>query len=221
MIRLIIHYCRPLLLLLAVLLVLPGCQAAYFKTMEKFGYHKRDILVSRVEDARDAQHEAKDQFRSALERFTEVTGFKGGSLEEKYNQLNGEYLASKEKSDAVSNRIASVEDVAEALFEEWEDELGQYSKASLRRSSQQKLDQTRSRYRQLIGAMKKAEAKIAPVLTAFNDQVLFLKHNLNAQAIAALREELVSVETDVSTLIREMESSIREADAFISSMATE
>ncbi|WP_432821014.1 DUF2959 domain-containing protein [Trichloromonas sp.] len=221
MIRSIFTCCRPLPFLLAFLLLLPGCQTAYFKTMEKFGYHKRDILVSRVEDARDAQHEAKDQFRSALARFAEVTGFKGGSLEEKYTQLDGEYQASKVKSDAVSSRIASVEDVAGALFEEWEGELDQYSSDSLRRSSRQKLDSTRGRYRQLIAAMKKAEAKIAPVMTAFNDQVLFLKHNLNAQAIASLRDELASVETDISALIREMEVSIREADAFISAMASE
>jgi hypothetical protein len=212
---------RPLPLLLALLLILPGCQAAYFKTMEKFGYHKRDILVSRVEEARDAQHEAKDQFRSALERFAEVTGFQGGSLEEKYHQLNREYQSSKARAEAVSSHIASVEEVAEALFDEWEEELNQYRSESLRRSSRQKLEQTRARYRQLLGAMKKAEAKIPPVLSAFNDQVLFLKHNLNAQAIASLREELASMETDIGALIREMEASIREADAFISAMAAE
>jgi hypothetical protein len=32
--------------------------------------------------------------------------------------------------------------------------------------------------------MLKAEQKIQPVLGAFRDQVLFLKHNLNANAIA-------------------------------------
>jgi hypothetical protein len=208
-----------LLLFGSALLVLSGCQTAYFNAMEKFGYHKRDILVSRVEDARDAQHEAKDQFKSALVRFSELTGFKGGGLEEKYTQLNAEYESSQAKADLVSSRIAAVEDVAEALFEEWENELNQYSNEGLRRSSRQQLEQTRGRYRQMILAMQKAETKIAPVLTAFHDQVLFLKHNLNAQAIASLRDELTSMETDISALIKEMESSIREADSFISSMA--
>jgi DUF2959 family protein len=208
-----------LLLFGSALLVLSGCQTAYFNAMEKFGYHKRDILVSRVEDARDAQHEAKDQFKSALVRFSELTGFKGGDLEEKYQQLNAEYESSQAKSDLVSSRITAVEDVAEALFEEWEDELNQYSNDGLRRSSRQQLEQTHRRYRQMILAMQKAEKKIAPVLAAFYDQVLFLKHNLNAQAIASLREELTSVETDINALIKEMESSIREADSFISAMA--
>ncbi len=203
---------------LAAALLLAGCQPAYYKTMEQFGIHKRDLLVSRVEDARDSQQAAKEQFRSALERFSEVLQFEGGDLEKKYKQLNAEYEGSEKKADAVRSRIASVEDVAWALFKEWEAELKQYSNESLRRASQQKLVETRGRYDQLIGAMKRAESKIAPVLTAFRDQVLFLKHNLNARAIASLQSELVSVESDVASLIREMEASIGEADAFIQAM---
>ncbi len=203
---------------LAAALMLTGCQSAYYKTMEKFGIHKRDLLVSRVEDARDSQQAAKEQFRSALERFSEVLQFEGGDLEKKYKQLDAEYKGSEEKAAAVRSRIASVEDVAGALFKEWEAELNQYSNESLRRASQQKLVETQRRYDQLIGAMKRAESKIEPVLTAFRDQVLFLKHNLNARAIASLQSELVTVESDVASLIREMEASIGEADAFIQAM---
>ncbi len=203
---------------LVVALMLTGCQSAYYKTMEQFGIHKRDLLVSRVEDARDSQQAAKEQFRTALERFSEVLQFDGGDLEKKYKQLNAEYKGSEEKAAAVRSRIASVEDVAGALFKEWEAELNQYSNESLRRASQQKLVETHRRYDQLIGAMKRAESKIEPVLTAFRDQVLFLKHNLNARAIASLQSELVTVESDVASLIREMEASIGEADAFIQAM---
>jgi len=60
--------------------------------------------------------------------------------------------------------------------------------------------------------------KIDPVLTAFRDQVLFLKHNLNARALAALQNELDAIQTDVASLIREMEASIAEANAFIDAM---
>ena len=70
----------------------------------------------------------------------------------------------------------------------------------------------------LIDAMKRVENKIDPVLSAFRDQVLFLKHNLNAQAIASLKSELASVEDDVAALIKEMEASIAEADKFIKTM---
>ena len=198
---------------------LSGCQKTYYKTMEVFGKHKRDLLVDRVEDARDSQQAAKEEFASALEQFTSVVNFEGGELQAKYKQLNSAYQRSESRAEAVRKHIEDVEDVAKALFKEWQAELDQYSSESLRQSSEEKLQQTRRRYNQLIGAMKKAESKMQPVLTVFSDQVLFLKHNLNAQAIASLQDELVSVEADIAALIADMEASIAEANAFIDQMS--
>ncbi len=206
-------------ILVIAALSITSCRSVYYKTMETFGQHKRDILVSRVEDARDAQEDAKEQFQTALEKFSAVVEFNGGKLEEKYRQLKYELDKSQSKAKSVRNHIADVETVANDLFKEWESELDQYSSNELRRSSEQKLRQTRQRYSQLIGAMKRAESKIEPVLTAFNDQVLFLKHNLNAQAIASLQNEIASVEANIATLIKEMEASIAEANEFINAMA--
>jgi hypothetical protein len=201
-----------------IICLLFACESTYYKTMETIGYHKRDIMVDRVQDARDAQEEAKDQFESALEQFSTVLNFQGGDLEEKYDQLKSEYEASEEKAQAVRLRIDEVEDVAEDLFVEWQEELDQYTSSSLRKSSARKLAETKRQYAHLIGAMKRAERKIDPVLNAFRDQVLYLKHNLNAQAIASLQSELISIESDVARLIKEMDASIREANQFISSM---
>ncbi|MBA3564943.1 MAG: DUF2959 domain-containing protein [Gammaproteobacteria bacterium] len=206
--------------ILVAALVLGACQSAYYNTLEAVGYHKRDLLVDRVEAARDAQQSAKTQFQSALEEFSAVIHFDGGELERQYEKLNHEYELSEAEAEAVTERIDSVENVAEALFEEWDDELDEYSNDGLRRNSERQLEETRERYGQLIEAMRRAEATTGPVLAAFRDQVLALKHNLNAQAIAALQNELVAVETDVAALIREMEASIREADAFLNAMET-
>jgi hypothetical protein len=178
----------------------------------------RDILVHRVIEARDTQQEAKQQFKSALEQFTALTNFKGGDLQDTYERLNEEYEDSVAKAEELRKRIDDIEDVSEALFEEWEDEIEEYSSASLKRSSQQKLRDTQRRYKQLIAAMKRAEAKTKPILAVFKDQVLFLKHNLNAQAISSLKGELTSIESDVSSLIMAMEKSINEADQFIKTM---
>ena len=198
--------------------LLAGCSSAYYNTMEKLGVHKRDIMVDRVGEARDAQEATKEQFQSALEPFSQVVEVKGGDLEQKYKVLNDQYKQCKAEADNVHKRIAAVEGVSAALFREWEAELDQYTSAALRRDSESKLAATRRQYEQLITAMKRAESKIQPVLSVFNDQVLYLKHNLNAQAIAALQGELVGLEENVDRLVREMEASIREADQFISKL---
>lgn len=208
----------PRLLILSIALMLTACTTMYLEGLEKIGIPKRDVMVSRVEKARDTQEETKEQFKSALEQFTAATNFSGGDLEATYNRLNDAYEASVGKADEVKTRIADIESVSEALFTEWKTEITQYSNASMKQNSQKKLDSTQAHYRQLIASMKQAEAKIEPILTVFHDQVMFLKHNLNARAIASLKGELGTIKSDVSALVASMEKSINEANAFISTM---
>ena len=196
------------------------CQKLYFRAVESVGHHKRDILIARVESARDSLEEAKDQFQTALDRFAGLTHFDGGELEDVYRQLKIEFDYSTAKALAVRDRIDAVQDVAEALFAEWEEELEQYSNRNLRTSSRQKLKQTQQHYGQLITAMRRAENKIEPVLRIFHDQVLFLKHNLNAEAIASLEDELISMTSNAAGLIGAMERSIGRANDFVRTLSS-
>lgn len=199
---------------------LAGCQTAYYGAMEKIGIHKREILVDRIEETQESQEEAKEQFSSALEQFASVVQFDGGDLEEIFNRLNDEFEESEEQAEEVRERIEAVESVADALFAEWEDELEQFSNADLKRNSQRQLRDTRRRYSKLVAAMRRASARMDPVLDTFRDQVLFLKHNLNARAISSIENELGKIEADVELLIREMNRSIEEAGAFVATLRT-
>ncbi len=205
-------------LLAAALLSLTACSSMYYSSLESMGIPKRDLMIHRVEKARDTQEDTKEQFKSALAQFTAVTNFSGGDLEAVYNKLNDEYEDSISQSKLVRKRIDDIKDVSEALFEEWEEEITQYSSASLQRNSKSQLTSTKRQYSQLVQAMESAEAKLEPVLAVFKDQVLYLKHNLNARAISSLKEELSGIQSGVSTLIVAMEQSIDEANSFISSM---
>jgi hypothetical protein len=63
--------------------------------------------------------------------------------------------------------------------------------------------------------MDQAAATMDPVLKRFRTRVLFIKSNLNAQAIASLAGTEVELGGDIERLIKEMEASIAEADRFI------
>ena len=186
--------------------------------MEKAGYHKRDILVSRVEKARDSQEEAQEQFTSALAQFGSVVKIDDSNLKSAYEKLNAEYEDSEEAAEDVSDRIDNVESVSKALFREWEEELELFQNKSLRATSQKKFKATQQRYSQMIATMHKAEASMDPVLKTFRDNVLFLKHNLNAQAIGALRGEFSSLSADIDQLIGKMNTSIESSNKFIAEM---
>src|SRR6267142_1196411 len=200
---------------IALTLLLAGCSGAYYQAMEKIGFPKREILVDRVEKAQEAQTKAKEQFASALEHFLAVTKADGGDLQRKYDELSREFTRSESRAKEVRDRIAAVEDVSQALFREWKQELGQYSNATLRRDSERQLDETRRRYDALMGLMHRAADRMDPVLATFRDQVLYLKHNLNARAISSLGATHRELEADISRLVADMEASIREAQNFI------
>ncbi|UML94090.1 DUF2959 domain-containing protein [Shewanella xiamenensis] len=204
--------------LIAATLLLTGCQSAYYGAMEKVGYHKRDIMVDRVKAAKESQEDAQKEFSSALEEMQALLNHNGGNLEKAYNKAKDEYESAQSAADDVSNRINKVEDVAEALFDEWQAEIGEISKASLRRNSETKLKETRRSYEQLIKTMRRAESKMPPILTAMKDNMLYLKHNLNAQAIGAIKGEFASLQTDISGLIKEMNKSINESTRFIEAL---
>ncbi len=206
------------LVIAALGLTLAACQSAYYGTMERFGVHKRDILVDRVEDAQEAQEEGQEQFESALEQFRSVRDFDGGELQEVYNRLNAEFEASEAAAERIRDRIGSVETVAEDLFDEWSDELALYTSESLRRDSEAQLRITRQRYEQLMTAMHRVESSLDPVLDTLRDNVLYLRHNLNSRAIASLQGELDTISTDVDRLIADMQSAISESREFIEGM---
>ena len=197
------------------MLFFSGCSSTYYSAMEKVGKHKRDIMVDRVEDARDSQAAAQEQFKSALERFDSVVKLKETDLKKAYDSLSKEYDKSEQAAEKVSSHIVKVEDVAEALFDEWEDELAQYQSKELRQSSKEKLKKTQQRYKEMLASMHQAEASMEPVLRIFKDNVLFLKHNLNVQAIGSLQSEFANLKGEIDVLIKKMSAAIESSNKFI------
>lgn len=209
----------PLLILVGLTATAPlGCSKAYYKTMEVFGKEKRDILTKRVKEAQEGQEEAKEQFESALDRFSKLVDAPNSDLRKAYDRANSDYERSKSRADAVHERVDSVETVGRDLFNEWDRELREYSNEELRSRSRRQMQDTRRRFDQMLSSMKQVERSMDPVLATFRDTVLMLKHTLNAEAVAALRGTVSDLEDEVKSLIKDMERSIEESNRFINEM---
>ena len=199
-------------------LVLSGCASVQYSALEKVGIHKRDILVDRVEDARDAQTETREQLVSAYEELSALVGHEGGELEKKYERLSKEVERSRDATQDLDEHLSDIDRVSEDLFDEWESELDLYSSAALKADQEQKLKLARRQFLMMRDRMQTARNRVDPVLAVLTDNVLFLKHSLNAQALAALRGQTAVLEGQVDALIRDMQVAIDEADAFINRM---
>lgn len=203
----------------AVTLLLLGCTSTYYKAMQTLGKEKRDILVQRVKDSKKDQERTKEQLKTTMETFQELTGFKGGDLEKSYKKLNGEYERADGQANKLRDRINSIDKVSDDLFSEWQKEIDQMGNATLKTRSTAMLRDAKEREGAYMKAMRKTEIQMTPVLQAFHDQVLFLKHNLNARAIGSLKGTAASINTDVSSVMKSIDNSMQEADKLIASLA--
>ena len=202
--------------------VMAACQSTVrkgvYSAYETVGIQKRDLLKRRVDDTREEQKEAGETFKDALTELQALYGFEGGELEKKYRSMKSAYEKAEDDAKDVRESIKQVETVAGDLFAEWEKEAAGIQTASLRSKSREQLATTQRRYNEMHASLKKSESRMEPVLAKFNDQVTYLKHNLNAQAIASLKGESANIQGEIERLIADMNKSIAEADQFIAAM---
>ncbi len=201
--------------LLILLPLVTSCNSIYFSALEKIGIEKRDLFIKRIKAARDSQVDAKEQFKNALEEYRSVVSVEGGDLETKYNQLSEVLERSEATAKDVKTRVVRVRDVAVSLFQEWKSELGDFSNQTLRNDSEKKLEEAKLKYGAMIGSMRIASDRLEPALKPLRDNVLYLKHNLNAKAILALNSEVIHIEGKVDVLLSELSRSIADADEYV------
>lgn len=205
-----------ILMLLAVFAT--GCSTVKYEALEQVGIYKRDILVDRVEDARDSQSETREELLAAYEELNILIGTDGGELERQYKRLNRKVERSRDAIEELDDHLAAIDKVSTDLFAEWQEELGQYNSDALRRDQEQKLRESQTQFASLRQRMQVARDRVDPVMAVLDDNVLYLKHSLNAQALDALRGEATALEGKVDALIEDMQTAIDEADAFIARM---
>ncbi len=205
--------------LIVLILLFTGCKSTYYKTMRTLGKEKRDILVSRIKDAKKDQDQTKKQLQTTMESFQALTGFKGGSLEKSYKRLNSDYESAASQAGKLHDKIQSIDQVSNDLFKEWQGEINDMDNVKLKSQDLVMLRNAKTRQATYMRAMRSTEDQIAPVLKAFQDQVLFLKHNLNSRAIGSLKTTSAVLQSDVAGLIKSIDASSQEADKLITSLA--
>ena len=208
--------------IIALCCVTAGCESLQNMAMEKMlGYEKRELLTRAVESVLKEQKKTQVEFKDALTQFKELYAFDGGDLEHNYDQFKNSYEDARLQAEALRKRIANMENIARSMFGEWAKEIKQYKNNDLAQKSREQLKTTKAKYHQLSKSVKASEASMRPVLAQLNDNVLYLKHNLNAAAIGSLKEEAGTIQYQIEELIKRMNVTISEADAFIKSMPSQ
>lgn len=203
------------IIVLFLMISLVSCSSTYYAVWEKLGKQKRDLLRDNAVKARAEQVETNEQFKDALTKLREAYPIKPTELSKTYDKLNAQYESSKSKAEGLDARIKKMDRVARDLFVEWKDEAESITTTKFRDQSLDKLSATKERYEDMHRSLKKSYSRTEPVLAKFRDNVLFLKHNLNAQVVGSLDSEAGAITEEIETLIESMNDSIKETDKFI------
>jgi hypothetical protein len=201
--------------LVGLALALGACSSLYYAAIEQLGWEKRDVLVSRVDAARDSLAQAKTQVVDGLDRLQAVLQAAGGDLDKAYADLAAVSARADVCGTDVHKRIAAVETAGTALFTEWRDDLAATRNTAQRARDQRHYDASRARYERLLEAMRQAAASLTLMLDALRDQVAFLNHNLSAEALGVVQDGLGGVQGSADRAQRDLEQAIAEANVFI------
>jgi ElaB/YqjD/DUF883 family membrane-anchored ribosome-binding protein len=198
-------------LVFVVVVFMTGCGGAY----KASGQYKRDLLLNRIEKAKQCHERAKNQFEVVLANYADIIDANAGDIRTEYNKLNRECKRARKIAKEISQRVKDVEDIGKPMFRNWEDELAEYNNEAIRRSSEEQLDLTRRNYLKCVHSIKSCQGKVEGVLASLNDQMLFLSHNLNSKALSAFKKNTASLKSEVGALVKQMQAGIKEAETFI------
>ncbi len=191
-----------------------SCEPRSYRIWEFLGWEKREILSSEVENVGENQKEIKEDFQSIYERIKTEYDYERDEIDDLYDQLKSDYEKAKNKADRIKASSKKIRQIAKALFAEWEEEAMAISNKNYRKDSLVKLRQAQARFKHLSASLHRSESQLDRVLVQLNDQVLYLKHNLNAKSLALFESEIKLVKNEIDELIKAIEKTIQYSQTF-------
>ena len=186
---------------------LTSCSTLYYNTWELLGKEKRDVLKMNMEDVDDQQKDVEEKVSDTLALIRKNYNFKEGKLEATYDRMKEDYEDAKSLADDYSEQVQKTIDIADDLFDEWEDEAKELSNANYRTTSLKQLRQTKASFKRSEKSMRRVENSLNKLLKSYNDQVVYLKHSLNAKAVGNLKAELSEIKRNIEILSSRIEKS--------------
>lgn len=196
-----------------------GCQRAYYDAMEAMGTEKREILVDRTEDLRDALYAVRSEYSVAVERLATIVQPDALDAEQRFSQAEVLVDACRERSDTLQSALEQTDDIANTLFEDWIVMTREQADAGMRDASQKRLDDLRTSYRAMMRPARSAADRVLPVLRTFEAHVQHLKLHMDDASAATVRAELDRVQPDVTALMGQLEEAVQGTNSFLHTMS--
>ena len=185
------------------------------------GVKRIEQLIKRSTAAVKAVDDTKLQIQKTMDAYNLVVAPETMNRKSAYSKLQKEMDATKKKQAAIAARTGEARAEADTLFKSWQSSTSTISDAGLRAKSEQRLAATQARVDEIQTDNAHADELYATFMKALEDRVTYLGHDLNASAVASLKDESATLNTQATDLYAAIEKATTAANAAIGALSPE
>jgi len=182
------------------------------------GVKRVEQLVKSAGSTVQAIGDAKLQFIKTIDVYNSILAEDAKDRKKLYKKLQSEMAATQEKRAEVGRRADHMRLEAGIVFKSWADSTVGIESPDLRKRSEERLEKTKDRCAEIQSAGQSAVDVYAPVMKALQDQVTYLGHDLNAEAVASLKPDAEKVNAQAQELTKRLDEAIAVANQNINAL---
>jgi hypothetical protein len=182
------------------------------------GVKQVEQLIKKANAGVESINDTKLQLQKTMEAYNAVLAPDVKDRRDAYKKLQKEVATTEKKRAMVSTRNGEMNVEAGRLFKNWEGSTAAIQDPELRQRSQQRLGQAKARYSEIETNGQGAARLYTPFMKALQDQVTYLGHDLNPEAVATLKPEADKLNAQAKELYSAIDKTTAAANNNISQL---
>jgi hypothetical protein len=188
------------------------------RAQQDAGVKQVEQLVKKSGSTVQAIAETKLQLQKTMDVYNSLMSTDEKNMKGNYKKLQQEMDATAKKRADIKLRADEMNAEAQTLFKSWGDSAAAIQSADLRQRSQERLDKTKASFAEIGTVGQKAVDLYDPFMKALQDQVTYLGHDLNTQAVQSLQADAAKMNEKAQTLMKSIDDTISVANKNITDL---
>ncbi len=182
------------------------------------GHKQTDRLIKRGESAMKEVGITRQQIQKTLTLYNSIVEGASEDARKSYKDLVKALDESEKKAGDVGKRVEEMEYEAHKFFEEWTKNTESITSEALRVRSQERLNEARLQYGDALRAGRRAGAEFDVFVQSMHDQIVFLGYDLNATAVASLKEDAARLNKQGDELFQKIDEVVEMTNGYLDSL---
>ena len=178
-------------------------------------------LVKKAGSTAEAITQAKLQFQKTMDVYNAVLADDAKDRKALYKKLQGEMETTEKRRADVLRADDEMKTDADIVFKSWADSTGAIASPDLKKRSEERLAKTKERCAQIQAAGHRVGEAYLPFMSTLKDQVTYLGHDLNAEAVASLKKDAAKVNAQAQEVTKRVDEAVATINASIGALRPE